>query len=467
MSAFPALSRRTLRLLGLTTLLLLAAVAAGGTYFWWQRPAAVPEIPLEGQEKEVVEKITEARVAVIKAPHSASDWGYLGKVLLANEISLDSALVCFLEAERLDPKEPRWPYFSAGLLAGEQGKPEEAVPKFERAVALAEASSEPTSAPRLWLAETLASLGRPAQAAAHFQKVLAAEANNPRAHFGLGLLAYARGDWQVCRTHLEACLGSPEARKRACINLAMVYERLGDQESADHYAKLAARAPRDFDWRDPYIAQNLHLAVRMRDRYRVVETLESQGRLAQATNNLLYLLSAYPDDYRPHLMMGRLQGQSGQLASAEVHLRKARQLAPDKIQVHYLLSLVLFREGEALQAKESESPKAKALFEESAQSARQALALKADYGYAYMSLGLALKQLQQRAAALAAFRQAVHCNPEFADNHLFLGEALADEGDLVAARRHLEQAKLLAHPNDPRPKAALEKLPAASAPKAK
>jgi tetratricopeptide (TPR) repeat protein len=196
----------------------------------------------------------------------------------------------------------------------------------------------------------------------------------------------------------------------------------------------------------------------MRDRFRAVENLEAQGQLGHAINILRFLLSAYPDDYRPHLMMGRIQGQTGQLSSAEFHLHKARAIAPDKIQVHYLLSLVLFREGEALLAKEGETPKVKALFQESAKSAQQALALKPDYGYAHMSLGLALKGLGQRADALAAFRQAVHCNPEFADNHLFLGEALAGEGDLGAARSHLEQARQLAHPNDPRPKAALDRL---------
>jgi tetratricopeptide (TPR) repeat protein len=443
----------------LTTFLLLAAIAAGGAYVWLNRSPPVPEIPLAGQDREVVEKIKTARETVIRTPRSANAWGHLGRVLLANEIYLDIALVCFLEAERLDPEEPRWPYFSGGLIAGEQGKPEEALPKLERAVVLAEASLEPTFTPRLWLAETLVSLGRPEQAAGHFTKVLAAEPNNPRAHFGLGLLAYSRSEWQPCRTHMEACLGSPEARKKACVHLATVCEHLGDKDAADKYAKLAARAPKDFDWSDPYVAQYLNLAVRSRDRFRAVENLEAQGQLGNAASILEVLIAEYKDDYRPHLMMGRIQGQMGQFASAELHLLKARQMASDKIQVHYVLSLVLFRKAEAMLAKEGDSPKVKALFEASAKSARVALTIRPDYGYAHMSLGLALKRLGQRADALAAFREAVHCNPDFADNHLFLGEALADEGDLVAARYHLEQARLLTNPNDPRPKAALDKLP--------
>jgi hypothetical protein len=55
-------------------------------------------------------------------------------------------------------------------------------------------------------------------------------------------------------------------------------------------------------------------------------------------------------------------------------------------------------------------------------------------------------------------RQSVHCNPEFSDNHLFLGIALAEDGKLTEARPHLEQALLLAGPNDPRPRKALDEF---------
>ena len=88
------------------------------------------------------------------------------------------------------------------------------------------------------LAETLQALGKTEAAASQFNHVLAAEPNDPRAQFGLGQLAYARGDWRECRKHLEACVGTPQARKRASILLATVCDRLGDKENADKYATL-------------------------------------------------------------------------------------------------------------------------------------------------------------------------------------------------------------------------------------
>jgi tetratricopeptide (TPR) repeat protein len=433
----------------------------GGLYYWLRPARAVPEVPLGGQDVEVVNKVKEFRDAVVKAPRSAEAWGSLGRVLLVNEISPDVALVCFEEAERLDPDNPRWPYFIGGLLTAEPNRLEEAVSKLERAVELAEQASNAPSTPRLFLAETLASLGRAEEAEGHFKKVLAVDSINPRAHFGLGLLAYARGDWPACRAFLEACRDNPQAQKKAYLQLATVCERLNDHDIAAKYAALAARLPKDADWFDPYVFEHLDLAVRARDRYRKVETLEAQGHFESAANYLRPLLLEYPNDYNPHLMMGRIQGQLGNSESAEFHLLKARQMAPDVIQVHYLLSLVLGKKGEAVLAQGGDPAKAKKLFEESARSARAALALRPDYGRAHMSLGLALKQLGKPAEALAAFREAVHCSPEFGENHLFLGQALAEANDVEGARHHLQQAQLMMNPNDLRLKAALDKLPPA------
>lgn len=444
---------------GLTVCLLLGSLAVG-TYFWLRPSTSIPEIPLKGQEKAVADAATTARAAVANAPRSADAWGHLGRVLLANEIHPDIAFICFLEAERLDPNNPRWPYFCAGYLSVDLGKPEEALPKLRRAVSLAEKDSNGPSAPRLMLAETLLAVGQTDEAELHFMHVLEAEPKNPRPQFGLGLVALSRGEWLDCRKYFEACLSSPRARKKACAHLIAVCERMKDRQGAEDYTKRFAGFPQDFGWQEPYVDEHQDLAVRNRVLYRMVEYLESQGKYDQAANILVRLIGDNPDDYRPRIMMGRILPltSKGELQSAENHLLKARQLAPDKVQVHYLLSLVLYRKGDALLAKGGDPLAAKTVFEESAKSARQALAIRPDYGFAHMSLGLALKQLGRRADALAAFRQAVECSPEYADNHLYLGEALAAEGDVAAARRHLEQAQLLAHPEDRRPKAALDKL---------
>src|SRR5205085_4027500 len=112
------------------------------------------------------------------------------------------------------------------------------------------------------------------------------------------MCASARSDWPTCRKHLEACVASPYAGKKASAQLAVVCDRLGDKAGAEKYAQQAARAPADVDWPDPYAAENMLFAVRQRHVYRAVETLEGQKKLADAAIILNRMVERYPDDYR-------------------------------------------------------------------------------------------------------------------------------------------------------------------------
>jgi tetratricopeptide (TPR) repeat protein len=452
-------------LVGLAGLLLVAG--AGGALWCWTRAPQVPVVPLDGLDREVADVVVAARQDIADNPRSAVAWAHLGRALLANEIELEVSLACFLEAERLDPDNPRWPYLAGGTLLN-LGRPDDALPKLERAVALCDRAHENNMTPRLRLAETLAALGQAEAAARQCEQILAADPQNVRAHFDLGMFAAARGDWQQSRAHLLACVGSPQARKRACAQLAADCQRLGDRANADHYAALNKRLPKDFAWGDPYIAEHAALAVRKRDRYRIAEQLEAENKMASAARIVEGLVAKYPDDSLPHLMMGRILPQMGQFERAQQHLDKALQLSPDKTQVRYLMGLVLLRRGEVeWLSKNGDRQKAVALFEASADAARTVLAQRPDYGFAHMALGQSLKYLGRRTEALAAFREAVHCSPEFAEMHLNLGLALAEDGKLSEARPYLEQARILADPNDRRPAEALDKFFPGGDPKSK
>jgi tetratricopeptide (TPR) repeat protein len=453
MSESPATNHRRNWLAGLAAVALLVAAAVSSVR--WSPPGpVVPEIPLAGQEPELAQAIEEARSAVVRLPRSADRWGHLGCVLLSNEMFPEISLVCFEEAERLDPNNPRWPYFTV-----DKSRPEAAVATLERVIALAKDDADAPSAPRLMLGETLLSLGRLEPAREQFTTVLATEPNNARARFGLGLLAFAENDLPESRTQLEACLGSSQARKKAAVQLATVCQRLGDFDDAKKYAGLARAMPNDGDWADPYVIEYLQFALRKRERYRAVENLEAQRQFGKAADILSQMIASDPDDYMPHLVLGKILPQMGQLSKAEEHLLKARELAPDKIQVHYYLSLVFYNEGEQQwTAPSGDRKRAEELVDKAIASARQVLSLRPDFGFAHMVLGLSFKLLGRRDEAIAELREALHCNPEYADNYLFLGQALADAGQSDEARSCLEQARLLSPPDDTRAKTELEKL---------
>jgi tetratricopeptide (TPR) repeat protein len=456
----PARRRRLWVVAGLLAAVALAA--AVGTWAVLTRGATPPppEVRADAADPAVTALLQKLRARVVNEPRSAAAWGELGEGFFANDREAEG-LVCFVQAERLDPADPRWPYFQ-GLILINRGEREAALPYLERALERGAARHEPGGAPRLVLAETLLTLGRLDDAEAQFQRVLADAPNDARAHFGLGVLLAARQDWQGSRDHLLRCVGSPAAQKKASVQLAVVSQRLGDAAAADRFRSQAEHLPPDLDWNDPFLGEALGWAVQKKDRYRRAESLEAAGRFAEAAAVLRPMTEEYPDDYLPHLMLGRVLGGKGDYRLAEPPLRTALRLAPDKVQAHYYLGLVLLKEGEELSRQDGAAEQARAHFREAADLARQALAVTPDYGFAHMCLGLSLKALGRRDEALAALRKAVRCNPEVAELHYQLGEALADAGQAAEARRHLEHALELAAPDAPWRPAALNRLKADS-----
>ncbi len=428
-------------------------------------PPTPPDAKGDNLEPAVAAAVRSARDQVLRQPRSADAWGDLGEVFVANELETESR-PCFAEAERLDPGNPRWPYFQAGPLLN-RGEWEAALPYLRRAVERCSDKDEGAAAVRLLLAETLMTLGRFDEAAAQIRHVLDRIPQDDRADFDAARLALLRQNWEAARVHLLRCLGSPFARQRASAQLAAVCQRAEDSAAADRYREQAERLPKDLEWVDPFVNEYLTRAVKKRFRYRLAESLQSAGRYAEAADVVWPMAAEHPFDYLPSLMLGQCLAQTGDYRDAEAALRQALRLAPDKVQTHYYLALLLFQEGEELNKQGGEGKaRAEALFREAELSARQALAVKPDFGFALMDRGLALKQLGRKTEALAALRQAVRCNPEFAELHLKLAEALAEDGQNAEARAGFEQALRLAPEAVWRPdvEARLAALPKSPAP---
>jgi tetratricopeptide (TPR) repeat protein len=437
----------------LTTLLACLVLLAGtvAIALWLLHrsvtPPAPPAVPPDASEPEVTAFLEKSRQRVLKEPRSAQAWGSLAQAFFANEME-DECRLCCIQAQRLDPRNPRWPCYQAGILLN-RGERETALPHLQRAVTLAQAADPENPVPRLLLAETLLAMGDMKEAEDQVRSVLAQRPDDARAHYDLALIASARQDWADSKAHLLRCVQSPFSRQKACVQLALVCQRLGEPSEAEQYRRQADRLGADGEWIDPYVTEYLRWAVKKRSRYRLAESLEAAGRMREAVAALQPLLEQYPEDSLPRLTVGKMLGQVGENHKAAVLLREAIRLAPEKIQGHYYLSLVLFAEGEQRARKGSDDETTRGLYREAVQSARQALDRKPDYGFAYLPLALSLKRLGQRSEALAALRQAVRSNPEYPDLHFHLGEMLAEEGQTSEAREQLEEAIEMAPPNAP------------------
>jgi tetratricopeptide (TPR) repeat protein len=437
-------------------LAVIAAAGGGALFWWWPHEEAIPPVPPVPPalaDPEVINAIEAARARVRREPRSADAWGFLGMVLAANDVH-EEGLICLEQAERLAPRDPRWPYRRGATLSSLD--PPAAILLLRSAVDLCRAAGVDDTAPQLHLAGVLVALGQQDQAEEIFRRVRDQHPDDLQARFGLGLLAAQRGDLENARSLLLGCLESPCARQKACAELTAICRRLNDAAAAERFSRQTRELPRDQAWPSPYMDELYGLIVGREARRRQVERLKAEGRVAEAVE-VLRRVAAEEPGYSTFIELAGLLAQKRDLAGAEAALRSALRLDPEKVQAHYLLTVCLVEQAQ--QASPGlDQEKVSNLLREAEEHARRATEIKPDHARAHRYLGQILERRGQRREALAELRKAVHCEEDSVDAHLRLGELLAEDGQLAEARQHLEKALELASPGDTRPQEALARL---------
>jgi len=415
----------------------LLVLMAGASYWWYCR--AGPQLPVvdaSGREPEIVAALAAAQAKVRRQPYSGDAWGRLGMLLLVHAFE-GEAEICLAQAERLAPRQPRWPYYR-GLLK-ELRDPEAALPLLRRAADLA----SDTSVPRLHLAELLVNQGHWDEAAAEFHHVLRDEPDNPRAHLGLGRLLYQQDDLDGSLKHLrQAAAAVPNLRATHAL-LAEIHKRR--QEHADEERELALLADsQDLEWPDPYKEELSALQVGVAAQLERAERLVQQGRAEEALRVLMAAVQAAPNSYQARLQLARRLVQAGNPAGAEEQLRAALRVEPDSFEVLAELGVLLQQRGE---------------YREAADCYQRVLALQPAQALAYFHLANCREQLGDRAGAIAALRAAGRCKPEFALVHKVLGRLLAEMNQDAEAEEQLQLALRL-QPNDAQTQELLKRVSA-------
>lgn len=186
-------------------------------------------------------------------------WGELGQWFHVYRYP-DSARRSYREASRLDPEEPRWPYY-LGMLAAEAGDLEQAVARFEAA-----AERSPNSAAALIrLAEVHLALRQPERAEASYRRALALKPGSIAAGVGMARLNLQRQNARQAIEILQPLL-SADPRTAGHINylLAQAHRSLGhDEQAREHLENLpdgASEPPPmggDDPWLDELVSKNI------------------------------------------------------------------------------------------------------------------------------------------------------------------------------------------------------------------
>ena len=212
-------------------------------------PLLLPNLAaMEDATRRRLEALQE-RVSELKTTGSddalAEAYGTLGTYYIAHHLN-DAAEVAFLNAERLDAGQFRWPYY-LGFIYKIVGKIELERGAYERSLEL-----RPEDIPaRLHLAELDLALGEKEEAYRQFRRVLDLNPAEAAAHGGLGRAAAALDRHQEAIEHFTEALRLQPQATIVHYQLALAYRRLGDMEAAR--AHLEQRGDRDIGFADPLL----------------------------------------------------------------------------------------------------------------------------------------------------------------------------------------------------------------------
>ncbi|MFO1497008.1 MAG: tetratricopeptide repeat protein [Verrucomicrobiota bacterium] len=394
---FPA--RRRLQVgFGLGAVLVILAA-----FVWWRsvRKPLLPAIDLQGVDPKVAAALHRRLDDVALHPKSAPAWGWLGALLWAYDFRV-SASACLTEAERLEPGNPRWPYYHA--LALIIVTPNRALPFLEKAVSLCGSSP---AAPRFRLAHLLAEQGRWEDAQPHLEALLAAQPDFAPARLLGGRAAQHRGDLETAVLLTRGCANDPRTARSASILLAAIYRQKGDPAASDQALRRSATLGPDQLFEDPFQAEVTLLRGDPRALSEQAHPLLAAGQLNEAAALISRLQQDHADDPETWLLVGRLQLLRKDVPGAESALRRHLQMNPRSVQGLFQLGLV--------QLAQERWTNAAATF-------GQTIEIKPDFGPGHYNRGVALSRAGQPQAAIAAFRESLRYNPERVETYLFLAD---------------------------------------------
>ncbi len=367
--------------------------------------------------------VEEKRLEVVQNMHSAQAWGDLGSAL-ARQCDQE-ALVCFRNAERLDPSNYRWSYLQGACHADHDTR--QARVCFARAARLA--PDRPHV--QLRFADFLIVEGDLAGAQQAVERSLLTAPEDPHAHLVQARLLIAQGDPEEARVWAENSAALAPEMRDTHVLLAQLYRRLRDSAAEQRELDLLARIrDRPTSWDDPDVA-SVHA---LQDKARNSAGLDLLTGDSQTTSAAMRLAQTYLKE--------------GRSADAETIIRDQLREFPGHERLHFQLGIACFQQER---------------YEEAAQEFRRVSELKPDHSDAQYNLGHALLKLNRNEEAKLAFAAAVSLRPGYAFARINLAELLLDEGRNEEAREHL-QAALQIEPNDSRARDLLVRAAVAAEP---
>ena len=342
------MERNVIRWLALSLVLSCVCTAQTDTQGLLQpRPTLVavhfPDLSqLEREVRDQLNSLQESTAAVIKNSGStdaqlSEAYGVLGEIYHAYSLNAP-ARECYVNANRLAPKDFRWVYLLA-KLDQQEGRVNQAIEEYRNAGAL-----QPDYLPvQVNLGNIYLELNRLEDARVSFAGALKMQ-EVAAAHYGLGQVALSQRDFAEAVNHFKKALALAPEANRIHYSLAMAYRGLKDQENAR--AHLAQQGTVGVRVADPLVdtfpelikGERIHM-IRGR------RALEAK-RYAEGAAEFREAVAANPSSIPALINLGAALTQTGDLKGAAEQFEKALRIDPNNVNAHYNLAVLLLNDNQ-------------------------------------------------------------------------------------------------------------------------
>lgn len=277
--------------------------------------------------------------------------------------------------------------------------------------------------------------GKFEQAVADFEKAIAINPREPRFHLSLGVAYFSLGKTEKAIAEYEQSLRAKPDAPETHVSLAMAWKRLGKENKAVDAYKEAIRLKPDLF--PAYFELGLLYLNAKRDSA-AAELFES-------------LVKAKPTA-ESHLVVGQAYLNTGRIDLALHSFRRATQLKPDMAQAHLLLGSALLKKN--LRQQAAESYRLAMRLDGNSSTARTMLTrILAQNSMEYLKNG-------KWDDAEAEIQELLRTDANSAEAHLLLGTVLANKRQFAAAADEYETFLKMSpnSPNAPRVRLEIERL---------
>lgn len=412
---------------------------------------------LDSGEPELAEFLADQLDSVRARPRSGLVRGSLGMAYDANDFA-DAAAATYDQARTLAPKDFRWPYYRALLLA-RSGDNEEALQSLDRALDI-----DVNYAPAwLWRGTWLLDVGRDTDAETAFRRALDLADNDTiviAANSGLARTLLRKGLADEAVTLLEPIAAKFDHPYPLRL-LARAYRDLGREEDARR-ASSYSREAKPLHWQDERRHAVQEYVRGFSGRLRAAEALINRGmpgaalkileilresqptdrtllnnlavaygltdRQEEAFDVLLAALARYADYYLFHFNIATIYEQRGDPDQALQHVNRTLELQPSFRDAHQRKIALLMDQN-----RYDDALKAINVADYQGEQGPETL----------FYAGVVEGTREQWPEAIKRFQQVVRLDPEFTKGHLYLGRSFSEAGRFEEARVALARADAL------------------------